>query len=140
MHDKKYYEIDIIDILVSINKKKKQIFGFTLIFTLIGVFFSLSLPVKYSSSTIFIPQNLENTSSSLSGVASLVGISLGNSNYGGEISSSMYPQISQSTRFKRLLLEKNIDLKNELKLKDYLIDHYELSELSDKSNSKIEIS
>ena len=42
-----------------------------------GVAFALLLPVKYNSTTIFITQNQETGSSSLSGVASLVGINLG---------------------------------------------------------------
>ena len=83
------------------------------------------LPIEYTSSTVFIPQNQETGSSSLSGVASLVGINLGSGSYGGEIPSSMYPQIVQSVKFKRLLLNKVID-KKKINIRKFHIKYYSI--------------
>ena len=122
-------EIDFVDLLKSIYSSKKLIFLISMFFTILGVIIALLSPVKYSSSTIFIPQNQEtNASSSLSGVASLVGINLGGGSFGGEIPSSMYPQIGDSPKFKRLILNKVIDNHSNLTLKNFLIDYYELEE------------
>ena len=115
-------EIDIIEILKKIYKSRKFILIISFSFILIGTVVALLSPLKYSSETIFITQNKESDTSSLSGVASLVGINLGLSNFGGEIPSSMYPQVSQSPKFKRLLLNENIDLQDKINLKEYLID------------------
>jgi LPS O-antigen subunit length determinant protein (WzzB/FepE family) len=121
-------EIDLIDILKKIYKSKKIILITSFSSAILGVAVALLSPVKYSSETIFITQNQESNSSSLSGVASLVGINLGTSNFGGEIPSSMYPQVSQSPKFKRALLNSNIDFDNKIKLKQFLIDSHKLTE------------
>ena len=97
-------EIDIVDLSKKLYKSKKIIVQITFIFLVIGIAYSLLLPLKYSSTTVFITQNQETGSSSLTGVASLVGINLGSSSYGGEIPFTMYPQIVESVKFKRLLL------------------------------------
>ena len=133
-------EIDFIEILKKIYKSKKIILIISFFFALLGVTFALQSPVKYSSETIFITQNQESNSSSLSGVASLVGINLGTSNFGGEIPSSMYPQVSNSPKFKRLLLNSYIDFDNKINLKQYLIDYYKLNIENDKINPDLYIS
>ncbi len=133
-------EIDIIEILKKIYISRKFILIISFSFVLIGFIVAFLSPLKYSSETIFITQNKESDTSSLSGVASLVGINLGLSNFGGEIPSSMYPQVSQSPKFKRLLLNENIDLQDKINLKEYLIDNYNLEVLNDKINSDLYIS
>ena len=117
-------EIDLIDLIKKLYKSRKLIIYITIIFSIIGVAFALLLPVKYNSTTIFITQNQETGSSSLSGVASLVGINLGSGSLGGEIPSTMYPKIIESVKFKRLLLNKVIDDKNNLTLENYIANHY----------------
>ena len=124
-------EIDIIDLLKKLYKSKKLIIYFTILFSSIGIATALSLPVKYNSTTVFITQNQDTGSSSLSGVASLVGINLGSSSFGGEIPSTMYPQIIESVKFKRLLLDQIIDKKNNLTLKKFLIEYYSIEEIEE---------
>ena len=86
-------EIDIIDLLKELFKSRKLILLITIIFSSVGIALAILLPIKYNSTTIFITQNQESSgSSSLSGVASLVGINLGSSSFGGEIPSTMYPK------------------------------------------------
>tara|TARA_X000000950_G_scaffold227085_1_gene274109 strand:- start:35917 stop:36921 length:1005 start_codon:yes stop_codon:yes gene_type:complete len=119
-------EIDLIEIFKNIYNSKKIIFYSTSLFVFVGVAVALLSPEKFSSSTIFMPQNQESTSSPLSGVANLVGINLGSSYGSGDIPTSIYPQIGKSPKFKRLLLKKFIDKKNNLTLKDFFINHYNL--------------
>ena len=133
-------EIDLVEILKKIYKSRKFILIISFSFTLLGVAVAMLSPIKFSSETIFITQNQESNSSSLSGVASLVGINLGVSNFGGEIPSSMYPQVTQSPKFKRLLLNSNIDFDNKINLKQYLIDYYKLNTENDKINSDLYVS
>ena len=125
-------EIDIIDLLKKLYKSRKLIIYITIIFSSIGIAIALLLPEKYNSTTVFITQNQEPGSSSLSGVASLVGINLGGSSFGGEIPSTMYPQIIESVKFKRLLLDQIIDKKNNLTLKKFIIEYYSIEEIEEK--------
>ncbi len=128
-------EISLIEIAKTIWNGKKLIFIISSFFVLIGIISALVSPALYSSSTTFIPSSQEGSSvSSLSGVASLVGINLGAMSSGNEIPSSMYPQISNSVEFKRLLLEEFIDENKEIKMKSYLADYYKIDSDS-KSNS-----
>ena len=133
-------ETDLIEILKKIYKSKIYIIIISFSFGLIGVAKALLSPITYTSETIFITQNQESNSSNLSGVASLVGINLGSSYTGRDIPSSMYPQIGESPKFKRLLLNESIDLDNKINLKQYLIDYYNLNAESDKINSDVFIS
>ncbi len=132
-------EIDLIELLKKIYNSKKVILYTTILFTTIGVAVSLIIPVKYNSSTVFIPQNKESSSSSLSGVASLVGINLGTSSFGGDIPPSMYPQIIESVKFKRLLLDKVIDEKNNLTLENFITEHYSIEKDEEQNISDLRI-
>ena len=128
------------EIFKKIYNSKKVILYSSIAFTLIGISISLISPIKYSSSTIFITQNQENTQSNLSGVASLVGINLGTSSLGGDIPSAMYPLIGESTKIKRLLLNTTINNKKNLTLKKFLIEHHKIDEKNDSFLSLMEMS
>ena len=130
-------EIDLIDLLKKLYYSRKLIIYITIIFSIIGVAYALLLPVKYNSKTVFITQNQETGSSSLSGVASLVGINLGSSSFGGEIPPTMYPQIIESVKFKRLLLNKVIDDKSNLTLENYIKNHYSIKEIEEQNISDL---
>ena len=129
-------EIDLIEIAKTAWNGKKLIGVITSFFILIGVISALLSPVVFTSSTTFIPSSAEGpSSSSLSGVASLVGINLGAMSYGNEIPASMYPQISQSVEFKRLMLKEFIDEKKQIVMKNYLSDYYKIDRNSEFNNS-----
>ena len=132
--------IDLIQLFKKLYKSRKFILIITFSFALIGVIIALLSPIKYSSETIFITQNQDSNSSSISGVASLVGINLGASNFGGEIPSLMYPQVSQSPKFKRLLLNEYIDFDEKINLKQYLIEYYNLNTENEKIKSNLYVS
>ncbi len=140
MNNKFDDEIDLILVLKQLYKSKKTIIYISLLFGFIGISIALSSPLKFNSSTVFITQN-ENSSanSSLSGVASLVGINLG-SVKGSEITSSMYPLVAESPKFKRLILETIIDEKSNLTLKSFIIDKYKLKGEKTQSSSSIYVS
>ena len=122
-------EIDLLELLKTIWREKILIIIVSFIFGVIGVASALLSPVVYTSSTTFITSGSESgNNSNLSGVASLVGINLGGMSSGNEIPSSMYPQIGESIEFKRALLKTNIDKNEEIKLKTYLIKHYNIKE------------
>ena len=128
-------EINLIEVAKTIWNGKKLIFIISSFFVLIGIISALVSPIIYTSSTTFIPSSQEGSSgSSLSGVASLVGINLGAMSSGNEIPASMYPQISNSVEFKRLLLEEFVDEKKEIKMKSYLVDYYKIDSYSKSNN------
>ena len=49
-------EIDLIDLLKKLYNSRKLIVYITIVFSIMGIAFALLLPVKYSSTTIFITQ------------------------------------------------------------------------------------
>ena len=101
-------EIDLIALVKSLWISRKIIFKITSLFLILGVIVALLSPVVYTASSTFIPQsNSSGGSSSLSGVASLVGINLGGNISGTDIPPSIYPQIIQGVPFKRELLAFN---------------------------------
>ena len=117
-------EIDLVELLKTAWYGRKQIIIISSIFILIGIVVAFLSPVVYTSSTIFINSQTESTgSSSLSGVASLVGINLGGMSVGNEIPAGMYPRIGESVEFKRTLLETTIDEKNLIKLGGFLAEY-----------------
>ena len=130
-------EINLIQLAKTIWGKKFLVVAISSLFIIIGVINALTSPIVYSSSTTFIPSNQESSSagSNLSGVASLVGINLGGLSSGSEIPASMYPQVGESTNFKRLLLNSFIDEKKEVKLSGFLIKHYAIDDATYKPNS-----
>ena len=132
-------EIDLIDLLKKLYYSRKLIIYITIIFSIIGIAFALLSPIKYKSTTVFITQNQETGSSSLSGVASLVGINLGSGSFGGEIPPNMYPLVIQSIKFKRLLLNKVIDDKNNLTLENFIIEKYSIEKDEKKDISELGI-
>ena len=121
-------EIDVIDLIKKLYKSRKLVLYIASTFVIIGIAISLLLPIKFNSTTIFFPQSQQTSSSSLSGVASLVGINLGSGSYGSEIPPSMYPQIIESTKFKRILLNKVIDKKKNLTLENFIVEYYSIEQ------------
>lgn len=122
-------EINLNEFFDSINNSKKLIFTVILICTIFGIGIAIFSENKYFSSTVFITQQDNSMGNNqLSGVASIVGFNLGNSNLGGEIPSSMYPKITESVKFKRLLLEKIIDEKKNISLKQFLLESYDIED------------
>ena len=132
-------EIDLIDLLKKLYYSRKLIIYITIIFSIIGIAFALLSPVKYNSTTVFITQNQETRSTSLSGVANLVGINLGSQNYGNEIPLSVYPKIFSTPQFKRALLHEFIDMNNSIKLHEYISNKYNLDTINNEISNDIRV-
>ena len=119
-------EIDLIALIKSLWLERTFIYKTIIGFAVLGVIVSLLSPVIYTASSTLIPQTSKTGSSaSLSGVASLVGINLGSSLSGNEISPNLYPQIIGSVTYKRALLDlpiANQSSGSNVLLKDYLLN------------------
>jgi len=86
---------------------------------------ALATPNTYTSGATFIPQTGGDSkpSSSLSGLASLAGISLGGMSGGSDIPPTLYPQIISSIPYKLDLLDEAIEVSDsEISLGEYLGD------------------
>ena len=130
-------EIDLIDLLKKLYNSRKLILYNNYFFNY-WYCYSFLLPVKYNSpSTVFITQNQETGSSSLSGVASLVGINLGNLLLEVKFHQQCILKIIKSVKFKRLLLNKVIDDKNNLTLENYIANQYSIKEVEEKNISDL---
>ena len=121
-------EIDFIQIAKTIWKGKRFVILFSSFFVFIGIVIALSSPIVYTSSSTFILSNSnDNQTSSLGGVASLVGINLSGSDNNNRIPATMYPKVVESVEFKRQLLNEYVDEDKTVKLKSFLIDYYDLN-------------
>ena len=119
-------EIDLIQIAKTVWKSRMFIVYFSSLFFFTGIAIALLLPVVYTSSSTFILSNNNDEKSSIGGVASLVGINLGGITNDNQIPPTMYPTVGESVEFKRLLLDEYIDEKQNLKLKEFLIEYYDI--------------
>ena len=119
-------EIDLIQIAKTAWKSRRFIVYFSSLFFFTGIAIALLLPVVYTSSSTFILSNNNDEKSSIGGVASLVGINLGGITNDNQIPPTMYPTVGESVEFKRLLLDEYIDEKQNLKLKEFLIEYYDI--------------
>ena len=121
-------EIDFIQIVKTIWKGKRFVILFSSFFVFIGIIMALISPIVYTSSSTFIlSSSNDNQTSSLGGVASLVGINLGVSGNDNRIPATMYPKVVESVEFKRQLLNEYIDKDKTVKLNSFLIKHYNLN-------------
>jgi len=106
--DKKpqFIEIDIMALLVKIWAKRKSIIVVTCCFFLLGILVALITPRKYTAIRVFIPQSNASTgrSGSLSSLASLAGISLGDDLQDGPMSPLAYPHILSNVEFQKELI------------------------------------
>ena len=106
-------EVDFIELLKKIYKEKFKVLKFSLISALVGVLFSLIQTNEYTATTTFIPQLnsvMQTGNSSLSGIASIAGLNIGNTNNSSELPPSLYPQVVEGVPFRLELLSSNIIL------------------------------
>ncbi len=117
--------IDVIAIFATLWQNRKFIIKISLIFVIAGILFSLLSPVKYSASTVFVPQLGSDVKapSGLTSLASLAGIDLGSASQVGDISPLLYPNLSSNIPFKLALLSAPMseDISDTLNLKSYLL-------------------
>jgi len=117
--------IDLIALLKQIYQSRKFIILSAFVAAILGVVMALATPNIYTSGATFIPQTGGDSkpSSSLSGLASLAGISLGGMGGGSDIPPTLYPQIISSIPYKLDLLDEAIEVSGgEISLGEYLGD------------------
>ncbi|MDA7855429.1 Wzz/FepE/Etk N-terminal domain-containing protein [Cyclobacteriaceae bacterium] len=125
-------EIDLVELLQKVWQGRKIAITISVVFALLGVIFAFSSPNIYTATTTFIPKGKSNGSvgGSLSGLASLAGISLGGMSGGdSEIPPAMYPMVLNSIPFleKTLLLEVPLNGQN-IVVKEYLLTQMHFKE------------
>jgi len=117
--------IDLIALLKQIYQGRRFIILSAVAAAVLGVVVALATPNTYTSGATFIPQTGGDSkpSSSLSGLASLAGISLGGMGGGSDIPPTLYPQIISSVPYKLDLLDEAIEVEGQTTiLSDYLAD------------------
>jgi len=86
-------EINLLEIIHVLLKAKWKIISFSAFISIIGVFYSLSLPNIYESKTLLSPSNTSNSISSAlggyAGIAGLAGISIPSSGDDGNTAKAM---------------------------------------------------
>ena len=107
--EQKEDEIDLIALFLKIWENKKLILKYFLIFFLIGIFVAIFSPKEYTAQSVVLPQsNSASGIGSLSGLAAIAGVSIGN--YNGDILPKLYPNIAQSIPFQKEMLKTPINI------------------------------
>ena len=90
-------EIDIMELISKIWKKRKMIIAWCIAGAIIGLVAGFSIPKTYSAGVTLAPEVQQRTSSGVSSIASMMGISVNNSV--DAISVEMFPDVVHSTPF-----------------------------------------
>ena len=90
-------EIDIMELISKLWKKKAMIIKWCIVGAVVGVIAGFSIPKTYSSSVTLAPETQQRTNSSVSSIASMMGVNLNNSV--DAISVDMFPDVVHSTPF-----------------------------------------
>ena len=130
-------EIDLVELLQKVWQGRKIAIKISVVFALLGLIFALSSANVYTATTTFIPKGKSSGSvgGSLSGLASLAGISLGGMSGGdSEIPPTMYPMVLNSIPF----LEKTLSLEVPLNGQNILIKEHLLNEMNFKGSNSFD--
>ena len=123
MNDNKDDEIDLIALLKTVFVARRFVITITVMFSVLGIVLALVSPVRYTATSMFMPQLSERqSSSSLGGLASLAGVNL-SAIMGGqpqEIAPSLYPQIAESSPYRMALLETPVG-ESQISFRDYIL-------------------
>lgn len=125
--EKNLEEINLIDLLKILLFKKKLILKTCIIFSVIGLFISITTEEEYTTTTSFISQSANSSSpagSGISNLAALAGINLNNISSNSNVPVLLYPQILSSISFKKELLLSEIET-SEVQNKVTLLQYYE---------------
>ena len=90
-------EIDIMELISKLWKNKAMIIKWCVVGAVIGIVVGFSIPKTYSSSVTLAPETQQRTNSSVSSIASMMGVNLNNSV--DAISVEMFPDVVHSTPF-----------------------------------------
>ena len=90
-------EIDIMELISKLWKKRAMIIKWCIAGAVIGLVAGFSIPKTYTASVTLAPESQQKTSSSVSSIASMMGVNLNNSV--DAISVEMFPDVVHSTPF-----------------------------------------
>ena len=122
--DAEEQEIDFMELLVKLWKGKKLIFKWCIAGAVIGLVIGFSIPKTYKTEVVLAPEVEQKTGSSISSIASMMGVNLDNSV--DAINFQMFPDIVASTPFIYELLDLQVTTKDgELTtdLLDYMLEY-----------------
>ena len=90
-------EIDIMELISKLWKKRKMIIKWCVVGAVVGLVVGFSIPKTYKAGVTFAPETQQKTSSGVSSIASMMGVNLNNSV--DAISVEMFPDVVHSTPF-----------------------------------------
>ena len=102
----KVEEIQLVEVVAELWKKKGLIIKWGLVGALIGILVAISIPKSYRASVVLAPETEQKVGSGVSSIASMMGVSLDNSV--DAISVEMFPDVVASTPFVYELLDLNV--------------------------------
>ena len=98
-------ESDLIALIKRLWKKRMFVIYVTLAFMVLGLMIALFSKKEYTATTVFVPQtSRQGVSSSMSSLASLAGINLGQVGGGESLSPAIYPQLLSNVDFIKELM------------------------------------
>ena len=127
-HPAEEEEIDLLELARKLWAERRMIIRWCIIAAVIGVIVGFSIPKEYTTTVKLAPEiiNTKRSSGSLSLLASMAGVNLGNSNTIDAVYPDLYPDIVESTPFLVNLFDVEVqDKKGELTTTtyEYLNDH-----------------
>ena len=122
-----YIEIDIVALLTKVWAKRWSILKVTCCFLVLGIVVALVSPRKFTATRVFLPQSNSSSarSGSLSSLASLAGINLGDGLQDGPMSPLVYPHFLTNVAFQKELMNTPINfdgISEPVSLFDYYTD------------------
>lgn len=117
-------EIDIMELVVKLWKKRKTVLIWCAVGAVIGLVVGFSIPSTYSASAVLAPETEESVGSGVSSIASMMGVNLDNSV--DAINFQIFPDVVSSTPFIYELFDLPVETADgELKttLLDYMKEH-----------------
>ena len=117
-------EIDLVELARKIWDSRKFLYKVCGIGAIIGIIVAFSIPKEYTATVVIAPESTgKGTSSSVSALAAMAGISLGSGNERDAIYPDLYPDVVSSTPFLKELFD--VDVKRQkdsqtMKLADYM--------------------
>jgi len=97
-------EIDLLSIIKRLFEKKRFILKILFVFIVLGLLVAITSPKVYTAGSTIVPQVATKGGGSLSGLASMVGINLGDMGGGKELSPNVYPKIVNNVKFLKELM------------------------------------
>lgn len=106
-------EIDFKELALKLWRRRRQILYVTIAFAVLGLFAAVFQKPVYKASCTFVPDKSSSSvsGSSLSSLAAIAGINLGDMSSGTALSPLIYPQLLQNIDFNKELMRVPLDWK-----------------------------